>query len=171
MARVNLFGVDISKHLLRDEGEVVVDEVTHHWVSYIKPVAYAILGLALMIVAATIDMNVAWIIVLLAFGLVGYAFWRALVISRDRFVVTNMRIFRVHGVLSSELATMPLARVLDITVKQSFTGQIFNYGHFVFESAAQEQGLNNIYFVGRPTERDLTIQRVVQRAGLRGSVG
>ena len=66
---MNLFGVDISKHLLRDEGEVVVDEVTHHWVSYIRPVAEAILGLALMIVAATIDMNVAWIIVLLAFGL------------------------------------------------------------------------------------------------------
>lgn len=171
MGTVNLFGVDISKHLLRDEGEVVVDEVTHHWVAYIRSVGEVILGLALMIVAATIDMNVAWIVVLLAFGLVGHAFWRALVVSRDRFVVTNMRIFRVHGVLSSELATMPLARVLDITVKQSFTGQIFNYGHFVFESAAQEQGLNNIYFVGRPNERDLTIQRVVQRAGLRGSVG
>ena len=133
--------------------------------------AEAILGLALMIVAATIDMNVAWILVLGAFGLVGHAFWRSLVVSRDRFVVTNMRLFRIHGVLSSELATMPLARVLDITVKQSFWGQMLNYGHFVFESAAQEQGLNDVHFVGRPTERDLTIQRVVQRAGLRGSVG
>ena len=27
---------------------------------------------------------------------------------RDRFVVTNMRMFRIHGVLSTRLATMPL---------------------------------------------------------------
>jgi hypothetical protein len=38
----------------------------------------------------------------------------------------------------------------------------------VFESAAQEQGLKEIRYVGRPDERDLSIQRVVQRAGLRG---
>ena len=47
-------------------------------------------------------------------------------------------------------------------------GRILGYGHFVFESAAQEQGLRDIHTVARPDERDLTIQRVVQRAGLRG---
>ena len=34
--------------------------------------------------------------------------------------------------------------------------------------AAQAQGLRDIRTVGRVDERDLTIQRVVQRAGLRG---
>ena len=28
----------IGKHLLRDEGEVVVDEVLHHWIVYVRPV-------------------------------------------------------------------------------------------------------------------------------------
>ena len=42
---------------------------------------------------------------------------------------------------------------------------MFGYGHFVFESAAQEQGLRDIRFVGYPDKRDLTIQRVVQRSG------
>ena len=47
-------------------------------------------------------------------------------------------------------------------------GRVFGYGHFVFESAAQEQGLREIRFVGDPDERGLTIQRVIQQAGLRG---
>ena len=79
-----------------------------------------------------------------------------------------MRVFRVSGVLAQTLATMPLGRILDITVAKPFTGRVLGYGHFVFESAAQEQGLRDIRYVGRPDERDLTIQRVVQRSGLRG---
>jgi uncharacterized membrane protein YdbT with pleckstrin-like domain len=86
----------------------------------------------------------------------------------DRFVITNMRVFRVRGVLAQKMATMPLGRILDITVEKPLTGRICGYGHFIFESAAQEQGLRDIRFVGRPTERDLAIQRVVARAGLRG---
>ena len=38
---------------------------------------------------------------------------------------------------------------------------------FVFESAAQDQGLKRIQFVPDIEHRDLTIQRVIQRAGLR----
>ena len=46
-------------------------------------------------------------------------------------------------------------------------GKIFDYGHLVFESAAQAQGLRDIRYVAHPAERDLTIQRVIQRSGLR----
>ena len=53
-------------------------------------------------------------------------------------------------------------------VEKPVVGRLLNYGHFVFESAAQEQGLRDIRYVGRPYERDLVIPRVVQRAGLRG---
>ena len=89
----------------------------------------------------------------------------------DRFVVTNMRVFRVHGILSQHVATMPISRILDISVHTPILGRIFSYGHFVFESAAQEQGLREIRFVGSPTQRGLTIQRVIQRSGLRGAAG
>jgi hypothetical protein len=86
----------------------------------------------------------------------------------DRFVITNMRVFRVKGVLARSLATMPLGRILDITVVKPLHGRILGFGHFTFESAAQDQGLRDIRFVGRPDQRDLAIQRVVQRSGLRG---
>ena len=85
----------------------------------------------------------------------------------DRFVITNMRVFRVHGIFDQHLATMPMTRILDISVEQPFLGRLLGYGHFIFESAAQDQGLREIDYVGRPEDRDLTIQRVIQMAGLR----
>jgi uncharacterized membrane protein YdbT with pleckstrin-like domain len=79
-----------------------------------------------------------------------------------------MRVFRVRGVLGQSLATMPLHRILDITVDQPLLGRVLGYGHFVFESAAQEQGLRDIRFVPRPYQRDRAIQSIIQRSGLRG---
>jgi hypothetical protein len=71
-------------------------------------------------------------------------------------------------VFSVRIATMPITRILDITVEKPFIGRILGYGHFIFESAAQAQGLRKIRFIPNPDERDLTIQGVVQRSGLRG---
>lgn len=158
----------ISKHLLRDEGEVIVDEVRHHWTAYVIPVLETAVAVPLVVGSPFVSVNVAWLMLIIAFGLLLHAAWGALREHRDRFVITNMRVFRVHGVLTSNQATMPLHRILDITVKRPLVGRIFGFGHFVFESAAQEQGLRDIRYVGRPDERDLAIQRVVQRSGLRG---
>lgn len=159
---------DIGRHLLREEGEVIVDVVRHHWVVYVLPVLEAVLGLVLLLAVGYVSLDLGWVPMLLAFGLWLHAGWRALASHRDRFVVTNMRVFRLNGVLSQNLATMPLTRILDITVAKPLHGRILGFGHFVFESAAQEQGLRDIRYVGRPDQRDLAIQRVVQRSGLRG---
>jgi hypothetical protein len=159
---------EIRKHLLREEGEVIVDEVAHHWVAYTKSTLYGLLGLALTLSAFVVDLDIGWLPLVLGGLVLSWAAHLALEVHMDRFVVTNMRVFRVHGVLSQSLATMPLSRILDITVNKPFLGRILGYGHFIFESAAQAQGLRDITTVARPDERDLTIQRVVQRAGLRG---
>jgi len=158
----------IRKHLLREEGEVIVDEVPHHWCVYTVPFLEGLGGVLLLVITAVAPVDVAWLPLLLAAGLFAHGGWKALVHHMDRFVITNMRVFRVRGVLTQKLATMPLGRILDITVEKPFAGRILNFGHFVFESAAQEQGLRDIRYVARPYERDLVIQRVVQRAGLRG---
>ncbi|WP_205470956.1 PH domain-containing protein [Nocardioides sp. SYSU D00038] len=159
---------NIRKHLLRDEGEVIVDEVRRHWVAFVVPFAELAGAFVLLLASLVVDLDLAGLLLLLAIGLLLHGGWGALREHRDRFVITNMRVFRVHGVLTSNLATMPLHRILDIAVKKPVTGRILGYGHFVFESAAQEQGLRDIRYVGRPDERDLAIQRVVQRSGLRG---
>ena len=64
---------------------------------------------------------------------------------------------------------MPLGRILDTTVYKPLLDRLLNFGHFTFESAAQDQGLKEIRHVRNIDERRLTIQRVTRNAGLRGS--
>lgn len=158
----------VRRHLIADEGEFVVDEVIRHPMA----IAGAVAGLvgAIVLFGLMPFAGAGWPL-LLVLGLVACAvsLWHIHSVHMDRFVVTNMRVFRVHGVFNQRIATMPLMRILDVGMEQPFLGQLFGYGHFVFESAAQEQGLRDIRYVGRPEERDLTIQRVIQRSGARRS--
>jgi hypothetical protein len=164
-----LLDPQIGRHLLREEGEVIVDEVGKHWVVYVVPALIGAGGVLCIGIFLFASVQVAWIPLVAGLALLGWGGWRALAANLDRFVITNMRVFRVKGVLARSLATMPLVRILDITVVKPMTGRVLGYGHFTFESAAQEQGLRDIRFVGDPDARDLAIQRVVQRAGLRGA--
>lgn len=159
---------NIGQYLLREEGEVVVDEVRHHWVAYVRAFLELVVAVALLSTTPFVHIDLAWLPMVAAAVVALHALWLGMGEHMDRFVITNMRVFRVHGVFSRQHATMPLSRILDITVSKPFVGRILGYGHFCFESAAQEQGLRDIRFVGRPYERDQSIQRVVQRSGLRG---
>lgn len=161
-------GPDIGRHLLRDEGEVIVDEVGHHWIVFVVPALIVLSGVAVLVGFPYAPLDLAWFPYLLGLGLVAWGAYRWWAWRADWFVITNMRVFRIHGVLNRHLATMPLRRILDITVTRTLPGRLLGYGHFVFESAAQDQGLRDIRFIGRVYERDLAIQRVVQRSGLRG---
>ena len=160
----------VRRRLLRDEGvyEDIVDEVHHHWVVYSLPMLEVVAAVGVLYLFLVSSPKIGWLLMLVAAGLLGHAGWKSLGRYLDVFVVTNMRVFRVTGVSSSKHATTPLSRILDITVDQPFLGLLLGYGHFTFESAAQEQGLRNIRHVGRPLERDLVIQRHVQMSGLRG---
>lgn len=161
----------VESHLLVEEGERVVDEVRHHWVVYVVPALEVLAALGLFVLFLFSDVAIAWLPLLLSVAVAGHAGWRSLNEYMDRFVITNMRVFRVKGVFSQRLATMPIARILDISVEKPLAGRLHGYGHFIFESAAQQQGLKAIRYVGRPDERDLTIQRVIVQAGLRGPRG
>lgn len=159
-----------TRHLISDQGEVVIDEVRKHWAAMVGAVLELAGGIVVIAPAAAWP-RLWWLFVLVGLGVAGHAVWRILDRRMDRFVITNMRVFRIHGILSQHIATMPLARILDITVDKPFVGRILGYGHFIFESAAQSQGLRVIRFVGDPDRRGLTIQRVIQQAGLRGWAG
>lgn len=147
---------------------MIVDVVHHHWAAYTVPLLESAAAVLLIGATAMVPAAVSTVPFVLALALFAHAAWGTAREKRDRFVITNMRVFRIHGVLSTTLATMPLHRILDITVVKPFVGRIFGFGHFIFESAAQEQGLRDIRYVARPDARDLAIQRVVQRSGLRG---
>lgn len=159
---------EVRRHLLREEGEVVVDEVRKHWIAFGPAVNEVALALVLLLLVPYVPLDYGWAPLLAGFLVGLHAVWLWLSVRRDVFVITNMRVFRLHGVLNRQLSTMPLSRILDITVLKPLVGRVAGYGHFVFESAAQEQGLRDIRYVAQPDDRDLMIQRVVQRSGLRG---
>ena len=52
---------DIGRHLLRDEGEVIVDEVRKHWVCYVVPTLIGLLGLVFFWIFLISAVNVAWV--------------------------------------------------------------------------------------------------------------
>ncbi|MGR2752109.1 PH domain-containing protein [Agromyces arachidis] len=166
----SLFDPRVERFLIADEGEVIVDEVAKHWAAIVKPVMLLVAAIPVLLIAFFVPPQAWWLPALAALVLAGWGMWRILQAQMDRFVITNMRVFRVHGILTQNIATMPLARILDISVHRPVLGRVFGFGHFVFESAAQTQGLKEIRYVGAPNERDLTIQRVIARAGLRGPV-
>lgn len=160
----------VDQYLLDADGEQVVDEVRRHWMAIFFPMLRGVGATLLFFASFALDARVAWLPMALACGVFLQAAWRILDQHMDRFVITNMRVFRVHGIFAQHRATMPMSRILDITVEKPFIGRVFGYGHFVFESAAQDQGLRDIRYVGHPDERDATIQTVIQRAGLRASM-
>lgn len=155
-----------ERRLLTEEGEFIVDEVVKHWVTRVVPTLIVVGGMALFLLMPLLGSG-WWLGLLLGIGVGGYGFYRLHSVYMDRFVITNMRVFRVHGIFDQHMATMPIARILDISVRQTFWGQMLGYGHFVFESAAQDQGLKDITFVPGIEARDREIQRIIQRAGLR----
>src|SRR3954468_23764569 len=158
----------IGDRLLRGEDEDIVDVVHKHWIVYVVPPLLALAGLICWSLVPFSSVKLGWAPILVGLALMSWGALRALKRNIDRFVVTNQRVFRVHGLFNRKEATMPLSRILDINVDKPIQGRILGYGHFTFESAAQSQGLREIRHVGRPDERNLTIQRVVTRAGLRG---
>lgn len=161
-----LLDPDVERYLLDLEGEVLVDEIRRHWVTRIWPLIICLGGVALWgMVPALID--IFWLPVGGGFGLIGYGLYRLAREHVDRFAVTNMRVFRVHGVFNRNMATVPIARILDISVNQPLIGRILNFGHFTFESAAQDQGLKSIRFVPNIERHDRNIQTIIARSGVR----
>ncbi len=167
--RLKLTDPDVTRNLLTSEGERIIDEVHKHWITYIWPTTLVVLGV-LILFSMPLAGSLWFVPLFLGLGVALTGAWRAHQLHMDRFVISNMRVFRVHGIFQRHIATMPLSRILDIEVYQPFLGTIFDYGHFVFESAAQDQGLRDVRFVADPNRRDLTIQRVIQQAGIRASV-
>ncbi len=64
--------------------------------------------------------------------------------------ITDRRIFRVSGLVTRVVATMPLRALTDIRYDQTLLGRVLDYGHFHVESAGQDQALSSLMFVQAP---------------------
>lgn len=152
----------VEKFVLAEADERLVLEVHKHWAASIFPAARLVLGAVLFTGAWVFREPLFWVLLLLGLGIGGQALWRLVDEYRDRFVITDQRVFRVHGNLNTSRASVPLSRILDITVQKPLIGRWLGYGHFVFESAAQVQGLNVITYVADIDQRE-DVLRIAMR--------
>ncbi len=144
----------VDRHVLPQAGEHLVLEVRKHWAASFFPAVRFIVAAVVFVTAFAFGPPTFWVLFLLGLAVGIQALWRLVDEYRDRFVITNQRVFRVHGNLSTSRASVPLSRILDITVKKPLLGRWLDYGHFVFESAAQVQGLSVIEYVAAIDERE-----------------
>ncbi|HEY6683903.1 MAG TPA: PH domain-containing protein [Propionibacteriaceae bacterium] len=161
MGIINWLDPHVDKYILTTAGEHKVLEVKKHWVVSAWPGVRLGIGLIILVSAFAFTGAVYWVIFLLGLVIGVQALYRMIEEYRDRFVITNQRVFRVNGVLATARASVPLSRILDITVLKPVVGRWLNYGHFVFESAAQVQGLNKITYVADIDQREDVLRLVM----------
>ena len=159
MGALDWLAPNVDQYILSTAGEQKVVEVRKHWAASAWPAVRLVLGVVIFVRA--FEGPLFWILFLIGLVVMVQAGWRILEEYRDRFVITNQRVFRVHGVLAVQRASVPLLRILDITVRKSVIGRWLNYGDFVFESAAQVQGLNVITFVKDIDQREDVLRMVM----------
>jgi uncharacterized membrane protein YdbT with pleckstrin-like domain len=162
MGVLNWLDPHVDQYVLSTADERKVVEVHKHWVVMLWPGVRVAIGVVILVSAFAYQGAIFWVLFLLGMVLGLQALYRILEEYRDRFVITNQRVFRVNGVFATARASVPLLRILDITVNKPLVGRWLNYGHFIFESAAQVQGLNKITYVGDIDECEDVLRMVMQ---------
>jgi uncharacterized membrane protein YdbT with pleckstrin-like domain len=164
----------VAKKLL--SGEEVISQALHSWVAYVypaththekippaivrSPVLVTLLGIPLLVLGLPrMPVDQAWAAIVIVLAVFAWAFYWALDVARDRFVITDSRVFRVWGVFSLHEAEMEIVRVLDITVEKPWYLRLVGSGHLILENAAQEQGLREIHLIPQASERAMAIHR------------
>ena len=79
-----------------------------------------------------------------------WAVWQVFEWRHTRVVVTSKRIMLFEGFITRRVSMMPLSKVTDMSYDLTVLGRILGYGHFVLESAGQDQALSSIDFVPDP---------------------
>jgi membrane protein YdbS with pleckstrin-like domain len=116
--------------------------------------------------------------VLVWLAVIAWVAWQVFDWYYDRFILTNKRVMVVNGLVTRNVAMMPLLRVTDMKYEQSALGRLLNYGTFILESAGQEQALREVKHLPNPNELYLRVveemyepQAVEARLGKDGDSG
>ncbi|MDR0990798.1 MAG: PH domain-containing protein, partial [Propionibacteriaceae bacterium] len=102
--RPSLLTPQVERYLLADQGEVVVDQVLKHPVTLVGPVSFVVAGCGLMLWSLSLSV-IPGLVLLIGLGLALSGLYRYHRQFMDRFVITNMRVFRVHGIFFRQVAT------------------------------------------------------------------
>lgn len=145
----------LERYLLEDEQPLVATR--QHWAKVVEPCATALLGLLVVAaVSAALQREfgqVHWIVWAPWFFLMARALWRVAEWQHEWFVATDRRMLLVYGLVTHKVAMMPLRKVTDMNYGRTLLGRLLGYGHFVLESAGQDQAMREIRWVPAPDEK------------------
>ena len=142
------WGKDADKYLLPDEPPVIATR-RHPAVlfrPFVRGVPALVVGVWLLQLDPTnrVSATLGLVVVL------GALVYLALYVGEwwvRHLLVTRRRVLLTSGVIIRTVAVMPLRRITDLTWKETFWGQLLDYGTFRFESAGQQQGLDVIDYM------------------------
>ncbi|GAA3213480.1 hypothetical protein GCM10010468_33490 [Actinocorallia longicatena] len=145
----------INRFLLPQEKQVIV--VRKHPAVLLTPVLFVLGGLILAGVLSNTMAGsdagnvVSWIwwawLLLLAWFVWQVAEW-----SVAYFVITNQRMLLTGGLLTRDVAMMPLSKVTDMSYERSPVGRLLGFGKFIAESAGQDQALRTVDHLPYPDQ-------------------
>ncbi len=107
--------------------------------------------------------SVIYVVILVALASSIYQLFEYFLVS---VFLTDRRIFEVSGIVTRTVATMPLRALTDIRYDQTLMGRIFDYGHFIVESAGQQQALSELRFINKPQR----FYRIIMEEALGGEL-
>jgi membrane protein YdbS with pleckstrin-like domain len=82
------------------------------------------------------------------------------------YVVTNVRIMRIKGIVSRRAHSIPWVRVTDLTYEQTLTGRLFGFATLHIESANEDSGLRDLEGVSDPMKfNQYVVDMVVAKQG------
>lgn len=139
-------------------GEATIIEVRRHWAALLWPGMHLLaalligsfLGAWLGPASGSDPIDTLAFVVVAAF-LIRFG-WKLFEWQIDRVVVTNRRIVEVSGLVTRRVASIPLAKVTDLTYQRTPLGRGLGYGELILESAGQNQALEAITYIPRPDE-------------------
>lgn len=148
-----------------------------HWIHLtnhilVGAVATLVLGYLTGFLAKNTIPGLSIIAVVVYAVIMGWVAWSVADWYFDRFILTNKRVMVVKGLITRDVAMMPLLRVTDMKYQQSPLGRMLNYGTFVLESAGQDQALREIKHLPNPNELYLrVVEEMYEPAAVEARLG
>jgi len=163
--------VAFPKDVLTSDEHVVL-HLHPHWKALIRPVFVLVVALAAVVASLIFLPTLVTYVVggLALIAVLWLALWPFLVWRTTHYVFTNERVLIQIGVFSRDRRDIPLARVNDHSMSQTFVERILGCGTLVIESAG-ERGQSVLHDIPGVEKVQTTLYELVEADRDKHSLG
>lgn len=155
----------VTRYLLPHESEVIA--VRKHLAALLGPTGAEFFGLiAAIVLTARAGLSgeallIMWLIwVLLAV----YASGKIFAWTVNYFVVTSQRLLVTKGIITRDVAMMPLSQASGLRLRRTTIGRILGYGQFILPLTGQDPAMRKINYMPYPEQIYLEISGLIYPA-------